>query len=303
MAGFLIADIANLALDAIMWPDHVGDLEEGTDHANVILRVYDTCLRNLLRSAPWDFARKQVPLQLLADATGNTQGMPTAVIRPWLYEYEYPIDCAKARFIPWNGQNPSTVIPPQNYQIPQTPLVDNLGNEFIGARLIPARFLVATDVNYPPPAGNPQPWAVPGVSPQGRTVILTNVRMAELVYTARLVYPSVWDASFYTAFVAYLAAEIAGPIWAKKDPKMGRVLRDDQVNIVRAKVVEARANAANEGGPPTSDIRVDWMDRRRSAGPWGGGWMGGWGGGGFGLGDGVGWGGYDSLALPGGAVF
>src|ERR1700749_4046 len=241
MAGSMTpAGVANQALDAIMWPDNrLGDLEEGTAEAQVCLRAYGECLKQLLRAAPWDFARKQAPLTLLADASGNTPLVGTIVPQGWIYEYTYPVDCAKMRFIPANFANLAANIPSSNIEISPVPPIPGLAQQPIGMRGRPTRFLVASDFNYPIPAG-PQPWDVPGVSPQGRTVILSNVREAQAVYTAQMDYSSVWDSLFRSAFVAYLASEIAGPIWAKKDVKTGMAMRDHQIPIVTMKVKEAR---------------------------------------------------------------
>jgi hypothetical protein len=302
MAGYSPTDVARQALDAIYWSEQIADIEEGSDMANIILRAWDECQKQLLRAAHWDFARKQQPMQLLADVTGNTANVGTVVPYPWLYSYEYPIDCVKARFVPANYQNPSMLIPAGNIQAPATPVVTGLAASFLGGRLIPTRFLVASDQNNLPQIGA-VPWDVPGVSPTGRTVILSNVKEATLVYTMRAPYPSVWDPLFRSAFVAYLASEIAGAIWAKKDLNMGLKVRDEQIKIVTSKVKDARAVSGNEGGPSTSDIRVDWMDNRRSGGPWAGGYWSG-SGGNWGPGDpgvlGYGW---DGLGLANGAVF
>lgn len=303
-SGFTPSDVANQALDAMGWPDVLGDLEDGSEHANVLLRAYRECLKQLLRAAMWDFARKYAPLQLLADATGQTQGVGTVVPNPqFRYEYVYPPDCVKARFLPWNPGTP-TLPPGSNVTIPDVLLTDNQQPWPPAAgRVMPARFLVAFDYNYPPPS-NPIPWDQMGVSPEGRLVILTNVQNASLVYTTLALYPSVWDPLFRAAFVAFLAAECALAIWKKKDPKFGLQMRRENIAILQAKVVEARAQSANEGGPSTSDIRVDWMDARYSVGP---GSRFGWGYGGadsaWDSGPGVLGYGWDTLALPGGATF
>lgn len=296
--GYSVTDIANQALDAIGWPEKLGDINDGSDHAQVLLRSYRECLKQMLRAVHWDFARRSANLQLLADASGNTVGVPTVVPNPkFVYEYAYPTDCVKARFVQWNIQNQASIVPQDNIQIPP---VSGLGQQpILGGLLRPARFLIATDPNYPPPS-NPIPWDQPGISPQGRTVILTNVRFAVLVYTSLMLYPSNWDPLFRAAFVAFLAADVALPIWAKKDPKMGLTMRAAQTPIVQDKVMQARIANGNEGGPSTTDIRTDWMDTRRMGGPWSRQAWGGWNDGG---GDGV-WGyGNDSLAVAGGAVF
>lgn len=302
MAGQSPADVANEVLQKIMWPERIGDLEEGTDMSNAILQKWDECLKSLLRSAKWGCARKQAPILLLADVTGNTANVGTAVPYPWIYEYAYPIDAVMARFIPMNWQNPSTIVPADNIQLPQTPLNTGIGNTFLGGKIVPSRFIVTNDFNYPPQIGA-VPWDVPGVSPQGRTVILSNVKDAILVYTVQVLYPSIWDSLFRAAFVAYLASEVAGIIWAKKDMATGLKVRDEMIKAVTGIVTKARAESANEGGPSTSDLRVDWVDARRSGGAWAGGYYNG-AGGAWGGGDpGYFYGADAGLALANGAVF
>lgn len=298
--GMTPADVANEALDAIGAGLALGDLEEGTEPAQIILRKYGECLRQLLRAAHWDFARKQAPLNCLADITGNTPNVSTFVQQPWTYAYEYPTDCLKARFIPYNYSNPAAVIPSGNIQIPTTPLIGGEGQQPASQlRLQPTRFLVGFDNSYPP--ATPPGYETPGVSPQGRQVIYSNVRLAILIYTVLTTYPSMWDALFRAAFTAYLGAEIAIPIWTKKgDPKFGMQMRDDQAANVRDKVTQARIISGNEGFT-SSDIRVDWMDGRRVGGTWGGGWnsYGAWQGGGPGV-LGYGW---DTLSVNGSSAF
>jgi hypothetical protein len=236
---------------------------------------------------------------LLADATGNTPNVDTVVPNPWyLYEYALPISCLKARFIPWNPNSPNVV--PQGNIVPPNSGAPLLGGQattpMLGQRIIPAKFTVETDFNYPPPAQPPE-VETPGISPQGRTVICTNVRNASLVYTTDVIYPTLWDPLFRGAFVAYLASEIAGPIWAKKDPKFGLAQRNTQVEIVKGKVMQARVSDGNEA-PATSDLSVDWLRTRRGGGSWNG-----WGGDSQGDGPGVLSMGYDQMALASGAVF
>ncbi len=256
-------DIANQALDAAGIEFTIGDLEEGTRPAQVLLRAYGQCLRQLLRGANWDFARKSAPMTLLGDATGQTPNVGNKVVVPWLYEYSYPTDCMKVRFVPWNGPGLLPPVPPTNIQIPQTPLYTGENpSPQTGQRLRPARFLVATDYNYPPPPGQIT-WEVQGVSPEGRTVVLTNVKEALCVYTALVLYPSVWDVMFRAAFVSYLASEIALPL--HKDKKMGLALREPLIQTVKQKLTEARRVDGNEGSY-SSDIPVDWMAGRRSGG-------------------------------------
>ena len=94
------ADVANEALLACGYDFVIGDLQEGTRPAQMLLQKYGQCLRQLTRAANWNFCRRQAPLLSLADATGTTQNVGTNVIPPWTYEYAYPIDAARIRFVP-----------------------------------------------------------------------------------------------------------------------------------------------------------------------------------------------------------
>src|SRR5450755_4081823 len=220
----LPSDIAQQAIDQSGLDYLLGDIEDGSRPAQVLLRAYQQCLQQLLRGCQWDFARKTAPLTLLADATGTTPNVGTLVPVPWVYEYEQPIDCCKVRFIPWNQSTQNPGLPPGNITPPNpgSPIVTGLGQPQIGAGMIrPARFVVATDSNYPPPVGSDETL---GVSPAARTVILTNVKYAYLIYTALILYPSQWDSQFRAALVAYLASEIALPL--ATDTKMGMAMRE-----------------------------------------------------------------------------
>ena len=259
--AYLPTDVVNQALDAIGCEVALGDLEEGTREAQVCLRAYLECVNQMLRGAHWDFARKTAPLTLLADATGQTPNVGTQVPVPWTYEYQYPNDCVKARFVPLNPPAVSNSAP-GNISIGSVPLtgVGSPTSNFIGMK--PAKFTVATDFNYLPESLG-QYWEIPGVSPIGQTVILTNVQNAQLVYTAMMAYPSVWTSQFRAAVVAYLASEVA--LSLTQDKKLGMVLRDKQIMIAKEKLKEARITDGNEGWYST-DHTPDWMRARSSGG-------------------------------------
>ena len=294
MSGYLAADVANQALDQAGIDFTIGDLEEGTRPAQVLLRTYVESLRQLFRAAHWDFARATADLQLLADATGQTANVGQAVPVPYIYEYGYPIDCLKVRFIPWNnGLNPT--VPATNIQIPTDVPLTTASNpdSLTGQRLVPSRFVIATDPNYTAPPGDLIP-ETPGQSPIGNTVILSNVQNAKCIYTRFMPYPTVWDPLFRQAFVAFLAQQIALPL--AKDKKMGMQLRKDNIEIAKGAIKAARVTDGNEG-TPSSDISVDWMRVRRTGGRdgyYGNRWA-----------DGPGtlWGAYDALMLADGSTF
>lgn len=292
----LPTDVGNQALDAAAVDFTMGDIEEGSRPAAVLLRAYGQCLRQLLRGANWDFARRTADLVLLADATGQTPDVGTVVPVPYLYEYSYPTDCAKARFVPWNYQNVNTGVPTGNISTPDVPLTTGTGSQspLVGTRLRPAPFVIATDPNYPPQSGE-QFWTVQGVSPQGRTVILTNVKDAKLVYTAQMLYPSVWDAMFRAGLVSYLASEIVLPL--QKDKKLGMALQDRLIKATKEKITQARLVDGNEKYS-TFNLSVDWMNARRTGGSYdGNGWQG------AGTNLGGGYGGWDMCGFADGSTY
>lgn len=267
-------DVAQQALDAAGVEYTLGNIEDGTRQSQVVLRAYERCRKQLLRAANWDFARRQAPLQLLADSTGNNPTVGRTVPLPWTYEYGYPTDCVRARFVPWNQsvQNPGVptgnITPPD----PTAPLMTNLSQPPVnGQRIVPARFVVTNDPNN---LGINPGYDTPGMSPAGRTVICTNVQYAQLIYTCDQVYPSIWDELFRAALVSYLASEVGLPL--SKDKKFGLSLRNENIKIAKAKITEARIADGNEGWY-SSDIRVDWIDARAASG--GNAWNNGQGGG------------------------
>lgn len=292
-------DVAQQSLDAIGSPITIGDIEEGSTQSKVLLRAYWQCLRQLLRAAHWNFGRKQIPLTLLADATGQTPNVGSAVPAPWIYEYAYPSDCMKMRFVPYNyppnpGAPSNNIVPANN----SAPLMTGLSQQpLVGARLRPARWLEATDFNYPVPPGSVT-WETQGVSPQGRTVILTNVQYAIGVYTALMLYPSNWDVLFRSALVAYLGSEVALPLWSVKDRKFGLEMRAQQIAIAKEKITQARLTDGNEGWFNNDHI-PDWLKSRDA-----GAGRGLWGGyGGYDNGPGIFWGGWDAISWGDGSAY
>jgi hypothetical protein len=285
--------IAAQVLDAIGANYDLGDISEGSREAQVILRSYGQCLRQLLRGANWDFARKSAPLLMLADRTGQTPNVGTVVPSGYTYEYAYPQDAMKIRFIQCNHQSPGSTFPTGNISIPPSiPTVSNLGPSGLGSRPRPARFVIATDSNYPASPGS-LTWDTQGEGPNSRTVILTDVKEAHATYTALILYPSQWDSLFRAALVAYIASEVALPLSA--DKKFGLAIRGQQIQIAKMKIEQARLVDGNEAAT-SSDIPVDWMQARSCGG------VGRWYGTGIGQ-EGFGVGSWDSCSFADGSSY
>lgn len=290
------SDIAQEALDAALLDIVVSDIEQGTRPAQMLARKYRPCLASLLRAAHWRFARRQAAMTCLADASGVLSPV-TTVIQPWLLEYAIPNDFVNAIMVPFNPPT-NTPVPQGNFAIPQTvPLLGGgqptpAASLLPGIGLIPSRFLIARDVNFPPAAGTAW-WEVQGQSPGGQTVVLSNVPNAQIVYTSLVIYPSEWDSAFREAMIAYLASEICG---LHQDKRIAMQVRRDQMAIAKERINLARVADCNDGWNNNDHI-AEWTRARmvgRAGLAWNG--MGGWGSG-WGGADGPGyfWGGYGSF--------
>lgn len=258
------ATIINQSLDLIGAPEEtiLGDITDGTRVAEAARRNYGQGLRQLLRTAPWDWARKQATLQLLGDATGVTPapGVSSFVEAPWSYAYAWPVDAVMGRWLPWTptvGQPvsgtgvPLTTGTSVNAQYPQTP----------------GRFLVGSSDQYPSEVGT-LPWnqlpdfqRTEGVGPISRKIILTNCANASFVYTRLGVVIEEWDDLFRQAFVTMMALALVQV--ALEDPKERLVQRDRLIPILRNAIADARVANGNESGFPQSvDFEASFIRAR-----------------------------------------
>lgn len=219
----------------------------------VASQLYQLQADAVFRSAHWNSARKQGALTLLKAAVGTPENpagaLPVPPI-PWRYEYAYPDDCLKVRFVIPSPQLPATTVP----------LMTNVGINFqpavnTGLPFVPA---VDTDVN----------------NNQVR-VILTNAHMAQAVYTARIANPDLWDPMLQNAVIGALGAWFCSPVSGSDEKKKLAIA------MASGLIQQARISDGNEGITSTDSV-PDWI-RVRSAGSsffgWevpGGGFMAGW---------------------------
>ncbi len=280
-AATRVEDVCSRALDLIGAPVSIADIEDGSKQSQVALRHYGPALRQLHRSAHWNFTRRRAVLTLLQDATGQTAqqqqaaGLPVTVgngthnMPPWTYEYAWPIDCVRARFVPMTLQthpNP----PAGSIAIPANPLMSGLSQAPFH-RQVPTRFVVGTDA-VPNLVGTPPSWEYPDTSTtmgQGiasQTVILSNQQNAHLVYTTLITYPDQWDPLFSQAFVALLGSYFAMQL--VPDRKEAVRVRDDMVKICHMALDQARVTDGDEMWGNVDHV-PDWL-RVRNSGTWGG---------------------------------
>lgn len=288
----LPADVVNRSLDALPGVGKtIGDIDtDGTTESEAARRIYGPTLRQLLRAAHWDWARKRSPLFLLGDATGQSPQASQFVEYPWIYAYAWPNDCVGVRWLPWTGVPPGALagsgFPPRANWTPSDPNVPissalNIISPGLSAFERPARFLVSSTDQYPSQPGV-LPWedipdfdAVEGTGPINRRIILTNVPPQivplgvnalpgpQLVYTYLALEIELWDELFTQAMVATLASRLATVVI--QDPKLALAERNNHIAIAKAAVTTARVVSANEAGfRQTTDHVADWTRARRT---------------------------------------
>jgi hypothetical protein len=226
----LPVDLCNRALSECGL-EPIGDIEDGSPASRLMLRVYQPSLRQMLAKAPWNFARKQDILIVMADIYGQLISLRD-VPAPWAYMYEWPVDCVDARW----------VLPtvPYEYQLP-----------------VP--FLVTS---APRPNPLDSSWdSIEGHDPEQTRVIVTNHPDASLIYTALMQYPDAWDPLFEEAMVARLAAQAAMPLIA--DKVLARAVRGENLQIAKAALDTAMVRDGNEGWNVVSHT-PDWITARTS---------------------------------------
>jgi hypothetical protein len=245
----------------------IGDISDGTPVAEAARRYYGQGLRQLLRTANWDFARKRADLTLLGDATGNAVDPVSSFVEsPWSYAYAWPIDAVQGRWLPWT---PVSAQPTTDTGVPLTTGTSPLAQY----PLSPGRFLVASSDQYPIETGT-VPWdqqpdlqRTEGLGPVNRKVILTDCANAQFVYTRLVPVIEEWDSLFRQAFVTMIALALAPT--AIDDPKvlLAEVARLSMT--LKNAVADARVANGNESGYPQSTDHLPAWITARNQGWWG----------------------------------
>jgi hypothetical protein len=228
-------DVVNIALQEIGSQASISSFNDGSAEAVAAGILYQPKIDALHRAAHWNCARYQVALTLLKAAAGTTEnadGSGPVPPLPWLYEYAYPADCLKARFILpiWNANNPSgvplTTAPPVTLALAWSSP--------------PVPFQVSTDFDAD---GNVI------------RVILTDMCQAQLVYTKRIVNPDLWDPHFLSAATSYLGC------WFVNALARNQQLFNDTAGVAKDIIAQARVSDGNEG--LTSQNReASWIKAR-----------------------------------------
>ena len=201
--------IGNLALSRIGARDKIESLSENSKAAREVNLWFRHSLEMALEYSNWSFARKRRSLALDEDVAPENE---------WLYRYEYPADCIKARYI----ENTLTVPSPHT--------------------------IYYYDFQFA------QPDAVPfdvEISPDGnRKTILSNMEEAVLIYTHYHERFDLMPVYFIQALSFVLASNLAFAITGKVG--MGAALLEEafrQLSICAGK----DANEQVDNAPREAD--------------------------------------------------
>ena len=169
-----VEDVCNQALGAIGFPKRIGSVYEGSKAAKAALDVYAQTRDELLRKQAWGFAERNINMVLLkfAPAGGYNPVTPWTTAYPpvpWLFEYQYPLDCLKVRSVK-----------------PQPIFIPNFDPQ-------PQVFDVINDNYLSPPA----------------KAVVSNVANAIIVYTGQVTNVTLWEPLFVEALVDALAVKLA----------------------------------------------------------------------------------------------
>lgn len=224
--------LVNQALQLIGTRTTVASLSEDSNEAIQANIAFASVRSEVLRTAPWGFAKKVIQGELWKFAPGTpefalysanaaqSQWVPDYPPPPWLYSYFYPEDCVMVRYV--QGQqvgNPNNPVPIFPTTMPY------MYNTVAGT----VRFEIGMDYLD---AGS-------GAGTAARA-ILTNAQSALVTYTLNAEDTGIWDSLFEDAFVSALAAKLV--IALTGDKNLANLL----IGRANAAIIQARASDGNE---------------------------------------------------------
>lgn len=228
-------EVANMALSEVGNDVQINSFDDNTPASRAARTFYTPKLQMLMRSANWDKFRAQIALTQLKATVINGVTTDDPPPSPWNFEYAYPSDCLKLRFI-----QPTPQAVPGGVPLTTAP------NALLVTGSLPTQipFVVGTDYDAD---NNPN------------SVILTNLYQAQGVYTRDLSqFPDLWDPLFLSAATALLASYFINAL-ARDTSQMNA-----QIALAKNVIDQARDASANES-ISNADHIPDWI-RARGAG-------------------------------------
>lgn len=265
-------DILNRALQTIGTRTTVSaaELAAGSSNEAVQGQMLLAPLRDqLTRMAPWGHALTVAPLVYISSLPGTPENpgqwngvwVPRLPNPPWMYMYQYPLDCLRALSIlsqPHTSLGATTLTPifpcVTGYSLRHG---DESPKFRVGFNKYRGGFDNAQINSTNQIEGGFGPGFGPGPAPEadnGR-VILTNQGQAVLIYCCVSDDPNNMDPTFQEAWIELLGAKLALVLTGDKTLANGLI---QQANL---KILEARAENANES-ITTLDHVPDWIAAR-----------------------------------------
>ena len=217
--------LCNQALSRLGTRSTIASLVEASPEARQCNLHFGPVRDDMLRQAPWDFAKKFANATLLKQksTTGGLWNSATEPPPPWMYTYAYPADCMNLRWI----QGPSLY---GTTQVPIFGAATHYAQDQLTSRA--SQFSKGSD----------------GTA----TVIWTNVKDAIFCYTKLVTDVTLWDSLFCNAFECALAARVCVALVGKAG------VASDLGKEAMFYISQARAVDANEG-LDVYDNAVDWI--------------------------------------------
>lgn len=212
-------EICNIALSNIR-AQSINSIDEAGVNAQYCKLKYEFLRKFMLRSSPWNFARKQAVLAALTDELFD-----------WVYAYQYPSDCLRINKLMSSTDRLSqssdgNAVRPEYYD-------NNPLNDYANRR----KSVEYAVMNF-----------------ENNKVIGANESELWIDYQIDIADPNKFDDSFIMAFSWYLSAEIAVPIIGGDN---GRAERSNALKIYQATLADAMAmdsNEQNNGDMPESEL-------------------------------------------------
>lgn len=213
-------EICNFALANIR-AQGINDINEASVQAQQCKLKYNLVLEFMLRDAPWNFAKKQIPLALLEDDLFS-----------WVYAYQYPSDCLRVNKLMSSvnritDTEPGFVYRPGYYDNP----LDYLSSNTVR---VPYEIINSSD----------------------NKVIGCNEQTVWIQYNMKVTDPNKFDSQFIMAFAWYLAAEVAMPIIGGDS---GAAQRTTALQMYARTISAATANNSNEHDDNPVTIESDFI--------------------------------------------
>ena len=227
--------IANRALAAAGSREQITSFAENSQSAIQCNLLFQPTFEELARKALWNCLRLQTPLTLLKAAQGTPENQTGTTLpippQPWLYEYLLPNDCLYVRYLRPTYAQPAGTVPIFPTPSSVAPYVNEPRFEI--------NFAVATDY----------------VSNSLTKVILTDLSMAQIIYTQNNANPDFWESEFQAAMVASLACYLIPPL------NLNMSLLSEQHKIADDVIAVAKSMDGNEG-VISQNRTADWIRAR-----------------------------------------